>query len=111
MKTRQASGCDPVVSISRRRKAKEGAGGSGVEVIAPITLLGVYSNEPIHPNDHVVFFRVTDWRPCTPASDGEIAERGFFALDALPEGVSKGARARLAEVFEGAATSPYWSPR
>ena len=90
-----------------REMAEEG----GVEVTAPLTLLGVYSNAPVHRNDHVVFFRVTDWRPCAPTSDGEIAERCFFALDALPEGVSKGTRARLAEVFEGAAVSPYWSPQ
>ena len=91
--------------------ARELAEEGGVAVTAPMSLLGVYSNAPGYRNDHVVFFRVTAWRPCAPASEGEIAERGFFALDALPEGVSRGTRARLAEVFDGADVSPYWSPR
>lgn len=90
-----------------RELAEEG----GVEVTAPMALVGVYSNHPLFRNDHVVLYRVTEWRPCPHASEGEIAERGFFALDALPEGVSKGTRARLAEVFEGAAHSHYWSPQ
>ncbi len=89
-----------------REMAEEG----GVEITAPPTLLGLYSNAPGFRNDHVAFYRITDWRPCPPMSDGEIAERGFFALDALPEGVSKGTRARLAELFEGAAATEYRAP-
>lgn len=89
-----------------REMAEEG----GVEITAPPTLVGLYSNAPGFRNDHVALYRVTDWRPCPPTSDGEIAERGFFALDALPDGVSKGTRARLAEMFEGAPQATHWSP-
>lgn len=89
---------------------REMAEEAGVEVAAPPTLAGVFSNHPGFRNDHVLLYRVTDWRPCPPSADGEIAERGFFALDDLPEGVSKGTRARLSELFEGAAASHFWSP-
>ncbi len=90
--------------------AREMAEEGGVEITAPPTLIGVYSNAPGFRNDHVVFYRITDWRPCPTASDGEIAERGFFALDALPEGVSRATRERLGELFEGAPPSLYWAP-
>ena len=88
---------------------REMAEEAGVEITAPPTLLGFFSNAAVFRNDHVVFYRVTDWRPCPPASDGEIAERGFFALDALPESVSKATRARLSELFEGAPRSEFWA--
>ena len=91
--------------------AREMAEEAGVLVTAAPTLLGVYSNAPGFRNDHVLLYRVTDWRPCPPSADGEIAERGFFALDALPEGVSGGTRARLNEVFADASRNAYWSPR
>jgi len=38
----------------------------------------------------------------------EILETGFFPRDALPDGVSKASRARLAEIFEGAPVSAKW---
>ena len=40
--------------------------------------------------------------------DREIAEAGFFSLDALPETTTRGTRARIAEVLQGAAPSAYW---
>lgn len=89
-----------------REMAEEG----GVELVGAPELFGVYSNAPGFRNDHVLLYRITDWRPCPPASDGEIAERGFFALDALPDGVSKGTLARLDEMFRGAPIAPRWAP-
>jgi len=38
----------------------------------------------------------------------EIIGHGFFAPDALPEGATRGTRARLAEVFGGAPVSERW---
>lgn len=87
-----------------REMAEEG----GVEATAPPRLLGFYSNHAVHPNDHVALYRLDSWRPCPPLENGEIAERGFFSLDALPPDISKGTRRRLAEVFEGAAPSGVW---
>ena len=38
----------------------------------------------------------------------EIAELGFFALDALPEGVTPATRRRLDEVFAGVGAERAW---
>ena len=80
----------------------------GVEATAPPALVGLFSNHANFPNDHIALYRFDAWRPCPPASEGEIAERGFFATDALPEGVTKGTRRRIAEMFEGAPLSAHW---
>lgn len=88
-----------------RELAEEG----GVQALEPPTLVGFYANHANFPNDHIALFRITQWRACSPtATAREIAERDFFALDALPDGVTKGTRRRLAEVLEGAPMSATW---
>lgn len=82
---------------------------TGLEITAPPALLGVYSNHAVFRNDHVLLYRVTAWRPCPPsASAFEITGREFFALANLPSDLTRGASARLAEVFFDAERSPYW---
>ncbi len=71
-------------------------------------VVGFYSNHTRFKNDHIVLYRADEWRPCAPHDNGEIAERGFFAMEALPTGVTLGTRRRLAETFEGAPPSPVW---
>lgn len=88
--------------------AREMAEEGGVEIDGAPDLIGFYSNHAAFRHDHVALYRVTAWRPCAPRENGEIAERGFFALDALPDGVTSGTRRRLAEVFEGAAMGAEW---
>ncbi|MEZ6022677.1 MAG: NUDIX domain-containing protein [Hyphomonadaceae bacterium] len=68
--------------------ARELAEEGGVEPESAPVLFGFYANHAIFPNDHVALYRVERWRPCASASEGEIAERGFFAPDALPDGVT-----------------------
>lgn len=87
-----------------REMAEEG----GVEAVGLPKLVGFYANHANFPNDHIALFMFEDWRPCAPKRDNEIAERAFFARDALPEGVTKGTLRRLAELFAGAPTSPDW---
>ena len=87
-----------------REMAEEGA----VAAESAPALLGFYANHANFPNDHIALYRFETWRACAPRENGEIAERGFFALDALPEGVTPGTRRRLAEIFEGAAISAAW---
>jgi ADP-ribose pyrophosphatase YjhB (NUDIX family) len=87
----------------RREMAEEG----GIEVGAA-ALHGFFSNHAIFRNDHVAVYRVTDWRPCPPRNDAEIAERGFFPPDALPEGATPGTRRRIAEALEGLTPTPNW---
>ena len=71
-------------------------------------LVGFYANHAVFPNDHIALYRLEQWRPCASSSANEIAERGFFALDALPEGVTRGTRRRIAELFDGAPLQADW---
>jgi ADP-ribose pyrophosphatase YjhB (NUDIX family) len=80
----------------------------GIEPIGAPKLFGLYANQAHFPNDHVAIYRVDAWRTCAPRSGPEIAERGFFGRDALPEGVSPATLRRLAEAFDGAPISDTW---
>ncbi|WP_166141678.1 NUDIX domain-containing protein [Methylosinus sp. RM1] len=80
-----------------------------IELEAPAELRGVYLNRRISKRDHVAFFVARAFRQSAPRGpDHEIAEAGFFPLDALPESATPATRARIAEVFGGAPVSPYW---
>ncbi|MFB2550619.1 NUDIX domain-containing protein [Ensifer soli] len=71
-------------------------------------LLQVYFNRLTSPRDHVIFYRCDGVRQTAPRPpDREIAEAGFFPLDALPEGVTPATRRRLAELA-GAPVSDVW---
>lgn len=80
----------------------------GVEPIGPLKLIGFYANHANFPNDHVALYRAEAWKPCAPLDNGEIAERGFFEVGALPKAIRAGTRRRIAELFEGAAESTKW---
>ncbi|HWA01440.1 MAG TPA: NUDIX domain-containing protein [Caulobacterales bacterium] len=80
----------------------------GVEATEAPKLIGFYANHAKFPNDHIALYRVERWRTCAARSAGEIAEHGFFARDALPDGVTAGTLRRLAEVFDGAEISADW---
>ena len=80
----------------------------GVDAISPLTLIGFYANHANFPNDHIAFYRADAWRPCAPKENGEIAERAFFAIDALPEDIRAGTRRRIAELFQAAPPSTEW---
>ena len=88
----------------KREMAEE----AGIAFAGAPALHGIFSNHANFKNDHILVYRVDPWTPCEPLENGEIAERGFFALDALPPGVTKGTRRRLAEIFEGAEISERW---
>ncbi len=81
----------------------------GVRLLEAPTLQGVYLNRRASPRDHVALFTVRRFH-CegVRAPDHEIAEVGFYPLDALPNGTTPATRARLAEALDGAPVSPYW---
>lgn len=88
-----------------RELAEEG----NIVLEGPAALHGVYLNRRVSRRDHVALFVVRDFRQRAPHTpDREIAEANFFALDELPASATRATRARLAEVLEGAAFSPYW---
>jgi ADP-ribose pyrophosphatase YjhB (NUDIX family) len=90
--------------------ARELAEEAGVRPTAPPVLLGLYHHPQFSPRDHVALYRVPSFvrDDAAPQPGYEIAERGFFPLDALPDGASDASRRRLAEVFAGAAPSTVW---
>ena len=82
---------------------------TGVVILQPPRLVGIYSHFDDYPGDHVILYRIDHWRrDCIPAPNADIAEDGFFALDGLPETLSPGASRRLKEVFGKAEQSSAW---
>jgi len=81
---------------------------AGIETTGPMRLLSVHNNHRRHRNDHVLVFRVPEWRKVEATSRGEILNAAWFARDALPEGATPGVRARIAEAFDGVEADPYW---
>jgi 8-oxo-dGTP pyrophosphatase MutT (NUDIX family) len=72
-------------------------------------LFGVYANFKAFPSDHIALFRVAAWhQPSKPVPNREIAEQGFFAPDALPDGTIAPVRRRLAELLHAAPVATMW---
>jgi len=81
---------------------------AGVEATGPMALISIHSAEAKFRGDHILFYRVGDWRACAATSKGEIAEIRWFAPDALPEETTAGTRARVAEALHGHARRAQW---
>lgn len=81
----------------------------GIAPLEPPVLHGVFFNSRVSRRDHVVVFVVRAFRQeGKPRHPAEIVDYGFFARDALPPDTTRATRARLAELFSGAAISPRW---
>lgn len=88
-----------------RELAEEG----NIRLGAAPQLYSVYFNRRASRRDHVALFVVRNFRQDgNPKPNHEIAEHAFFPIDALPEDASRATRARVAEVFGGAAISELW---
>ncbi len=80
-----------------------------IEVTGPAQLHGLYFNREASKRDHVAVYVVREFKIGPPrAPDWEIAESGFFPVDALPEGVTRGTRERLAEILVGIPPAAEW---
>lgn len=80
-----------------------------IELTGAAELRSVYFNRQASRRDHVLFYLVTDYRVVSNKQpDREIAEARFFTVDELPRDTTAATRRRLAEVFGGRKTSPYW---
>jgi len=81
----------------------------GFEVIGEPKLLGVYKNNSASKRDHVVLYKVEKWREVEIFKPNrEISEIGFFAIDALPEDITKGNLKRIREIYFDEPVSQYW---
>lgn len=81
---------------------------AGVIVTGAAELLSVHSNHAIFPNDHVLVFRIEEWRRQDFAPSREIAEIAFIDPAAPPDGLTGGTLRRLEETFGNAPPSLYW---
>jgi 8-oxo-dGTP pyrophosphatase MutT (NUDIX family) len=95
---------ETMMTALSRELAEEG----NITLAGPPKLHGVYFNAHVSRRDHVALFVVREFRQDVPKPNYEIVAHGFFARDALPEDVSRGTRARIAEVFDGAPMSDLW---
>ncbi|MFN4185006.1 MAG: NUDIX domain-containing protein [Hyphomonas sp.] len=86
---------------------------AGVQLTAEPRMINVYSNHHVFPNDHVILYRVPwgSWAPVKATQIGEIAETAWVDPTAPIEGVTKGTRMRLEEIYGGLPVSPYWTER
>src|SRR5687768_7790615 len=69
--------------------------------VKSIELLGVYANFGEGKSDHVAVFVARDFELREFVPNNEIAERAWFPLDGLPEGLSAATRRRLEELAAG----------
>jgi 8-oxo-dGTP pyrophosphatase MutT (NUDIX family) len=76
---------------------------------ADATLHGVFLNSRVSRRDHVALYVVREFtQDGGPRHAHEIVDHGFFAPDALPPDTTRGTRARLDEVLNGAPRSATW---
>jgi len=96
---------ETLVEALARELAEEG----NIRLGSSPQLFGIYLNKRVSRRDHVALYIVRDFRQDgDPTPNHEIIAHGFFHPDALPDGVSRGTRARVAEVFRGAPVSELW---
>jgi ADP-ribose pyrophosphatase YjhB (NUDIX family) len=81
---------------------------AGLVATVPPRLISIHSAERFFRGDHVLIFAVDAFTMEPRPADGEIAEIGWFAPDALPEDAHRSTRARLGEIFGGAPAAPDW---
>ena len=89
--------------------AKELREEGNLEAVDPPRLLHVYFNSRTSGRDHVLFYRCDNVRQTAPkVGDREIVEARFFALDALPDGVTSATLRRLDEIAGRTPFAPLW---
>jgi ADP-ribose pyrophosphatase YjhB (NUDIX family) len=96
---------ETLLTALSRELAEEG----NIVITGHPVLHGVFFNVRVSRRDHVALYIVREFRQDgPPVANAEIVEHGFFALNALPADTSRATRARVTEVFGGAAVSELW---
>lgn len=88
--------------------AKELREEGNLELLEEPELLHVYLNMTASRRDHVLFYRARVRQTALRMPDQEIADSGFFSLDALPDGVTRAILDRLAELKGEKPRSDFW---
>lgn len=79
-----------------------------LEIIGEPELFHVYQNAKASRRDHVVFYKVTVRQMAPREPDREIAESGFFSLDALPPDATAATLARIREISGLKPKADHW---
>jgi ADP-ribose pyrophosphatase YjhB (NUDIX family) len=96
---------ESMLTALRRDLREEG----NIELSATPALHGIFHNADAARRDHVALYVVRDFRQAAPPTPNrEIVAHGFFPPDSLPPDTTRGTRARLAEVLNGAPVSEWW---
>ncbi len=80
---------------------------TGVKCLERPELFAIYANFKNFKGDHVALFIVRNWEKVERQSL-EIAEHGFFDIDALPKNTTSGTKKRLQEIFLSSEPSENW---
>lgn len=80
----------------------------GLETIGPARLVGFYYNPKHSSRDHVVLYLVRVRQTKPRPADWEIAECGFYPLDALPQHTTPATRAHIQEALGFSQPSLHW---
>ena len=89
-----------------RRELKEEG---DIDLTGDAVLHGIFLNSHVSRRDHVAVYVIRQFRQDRlPEPNREIAECGFFAISALPDGTTPGTRLRLAEVLDGKPLMTTW---
>lgn len=82
---------------------------TGIELGEAPELITIYANRKASRRDHVLLYRAKDWERVEEfKANSEIAEIGFFPLDALPEQTTTPVKSRIQELIYKKALSAYW---
>jgi ADP-ribose pyrophosphatase YjhB (NUDIX family) len=82
---------------------------ASVALSGPPVLHGLFFNGHVSRRDHVAVYVIRDFSVLGERKpDREIEEARFFPRLRLPDGTSKGTRARLTEIFESAPVEALW---
>jgi ADP-ribose pyrophosphatase YjhB (NUDIX family) len=93
----------------RQALAMELAEEGNIALTGEPQLFGVYFNARSSVRDHVALFVCRSWQQSSQRlPDREIAEVGFFPINALPEGTTESTRRRISEVMGGARAEEFW---
>lgn len=80
-----------------------------IAIDRPPVLQGMFFNRRVSRRDHVLVYVIRQFTVlAVKQPDREIAEAGFFSVDALPEGTTAATRRRLAEILDGQSPTATW---
>ncbi|MGL4323590.1 MAG: NUDIX domain-containing protein [Beijerinckiaceae bacterium] len=82
---------------------------ANITLQAPAIFHGICLNRKLSRRDHVAVYIAREFSQSAPRKpDWEIIESGFFPVDALPQGTTRGTVARIREVIDGRPCDQYW---